>query len=156
MTSCISPSSCRAAFGTGTFASPLLPTPRSEAAGPLPSGETLLFCDRHCLLGKNCDPPFLQSSSSSAAAVMTGGARLSKRTYVHPPHVFHVLAPPFLCAYSQPPPKNSLHAHFFFRYHFSANCERCQPAALNELESFPNLFVLSSVGRGGALVKVQS
>lgn len=160
----------RAAHHLGKKANPshLLsssPHPRSEAAGPLLRGKTSLFCDRHCcrLLGN-----FRRIATH--------------RFFNHPRRQLLLLRPvvcacrnepmctllicfsctvllPFFYVHTLDPLPRTLCMHIFFPfrfYHFSANCECCQPAALHVLGSFPNLFLLSSVGRGGALVEVQS
>lgn len=74
--------------------------------------------------------------------------------------------PPFICSstvhsillvirvYSRSLPRtlSQMHIHLFVVcfYHFSANCEHTAClAACGVCRSFPNLFVLSNVGRGG-------
>lgn len=166
--SCIS-SSCRAPSWkeSETFASlSSSPHPRSEAAGPLPSGKTSLFCDRHCcrLLGNSrriATHRFFNHPRRQPLLLWPVVCARQKEPMCTLLICFSctVLLPFFLmCILSTPSQELSACTFFFpFRfYHFSANCECCQPAALHVLESFPNLFVLSSVGRGGALVEVQS
>lgn len=127
--SCIS-SSCRTPSRkeSETFASlSSSPHPRSEAAGPLPSGKTSLFCDRHCcrLLGnfrRIATHRFFNHPRRQLLLLYDRWCAPVKKNLCAPSsYVFHVLfSCPFffLCAYSRPPPKNSPHAHFFSRFVF--------------------------------------
>lgn len=153
-----------------TFA-PDTSRPHLDARRPDPSiehgEEETLSVLRHLLLSSPRE--LLEELRPTVSSIllcccyMTGGVLSSEWTNVHP---HSPLPPPFICsstvhsilfvfrAYSRSLPRtlSQMHTHLLVVcfYHFSANCEHTAClAACGVYRSFPNLFVLSNVGRGG-------